>query len=66
MPTVIGLTKKNLIATFISPINLDVHVSTKNTLRIYKGVCREQKKFLKIKQNGGFSFIFSFLFGRAP
>ena len=45
--------KYNLIATFLSPINLDEHVSTKiNTFRIYKGglgglAAQKQKKFLK-------------------
>ena len=68
--------QENLIATFLSLINLDEHGSTKiNTFRIYKGggwgglAPQKQKKlfFKKIKQNEGFSlFIFLLFFGKSP
>ena len=49
--------------------NLDVHVCKKiNTLELKGGgvwgaISPEVEEILKIKQNGGFSFIFSFLAG---
>ena len=61
-------TKANCL---ISPVvNLDVHVIRKQIhLEFTRGSGgyppRSRRKFKKIKQNGGFSFIF-FLFGRAP
>ena len=52
---------------FPPEVNLDVH----NTFKIYRGVWggippEAEDFFKKIKQNGGFSFIFFLLFGRAP
>ena len=69
--------QENLIAIYLSQINLHKHVSTKiNTFRIYQGggvwglAPQKQKKFLKkIKQNRGFSlfiYFFFLLFGKAP
>ena len=41
-----------------------------NTFRLYKGglggIPKEAEEILKIKQNGGFSFIYFLLFGGAP
>ena len=67
--------QENLIAIFLSQINVDEHVSREiNTFRLYKGgggglgdqPPRNRRFFLKrIKQNGGFSLIF-LLFDKAP
>ena len=55
-------TTTKLIAIFTRDVNLDVRYTKRNTFRSYKGGLglspQKQKKFLKIKQNGGFSFIF--------
>ena len=54
--------QQKIIAIFFSNINLDVHISKKiNTSTFYKGglgdlAPQKPKKFLKMKQNGGFSF----------
>ena len=61
--------QENLIAIFLSQINLDEHVSMKiNTFRIYKGVWGgaippEADEILKkIKQNEGFSLFYFYFF----
>ena len=57
-----------------SPTNIDVHAILKLCyLELKRGVGgwwlppppQKQENFLKIKQNGGFSFIFFLLFGKA-
>ena len=70
--------QENLIAIFVSQINLHKHVSMKiNTYRMYQGgggvwganpppPPQKQKKLKKkIKQNGAFSLFFFLLFGKA-
>ena len=53
---------------FFPEVNVDVRYTKRNTFRSYKGggsgelSPQRQKNFLKIKQNGGFSFIFFFAF----
>ena len=59
--------QENVIAIFLSQINLDEHVSTKiNKFRIYKGVWGQKKCLKKSNKMEAFLSLFFLLFGKAP
>ena len=59
--------QENLIAIFLSQINVDEHVSMKiNTFRIYKGGLGGEEFSKKSNKMEAFPYFFFLLFGKAP